>query len=86
MPTYSATKKEELSTQKENVVVDVSTYNHPPNTEKLIPASNIFGAYKRLKNVITRTPTQKSIKLSEYFGANVYIKRVCNILNKKEDL
>lgn len=49
--------KQEDSTMKESIVVDVLTYNHPPNLQKLIPVSQIFGAYKRLKNVITRTPT-----------------------------
>ncbi|CAD8168669.1 unnamed protein product [Paramecium octaurelia] len=67
--------KQDESAIKQPMEVDVLTYNHPPNPSKLIPVSNIFGAYKRVKNVITRTPTQKSMKLSEYFGANVYIKR-----------
>lgn len=49
--------KQEESNMKEPIEVDVLTYNHPPNIQKLIPVSNIFGAYKRVKHVITRTPT-----------------------------
>ena len=49
--------KLEESTIKEPIEVDVLTYNHPTNIQKLIPVSNIFGAYKRINNVITRTPT-----------------------------
>ncbi|CAD8177297.1 unnamed protein product [Paramecium pentaurelia] len=65
----------EEKTQQQTIQLDVTNYNHPPNLSKLIPVSQIYGAYKRLMKVVTRTPTQKSIKLSEYFGANVYIKR-----------
>lgn len=57
--------------------IDVSDYNHHPvDTTKLIPVSKIYGAYKKLKNIINRTPLHYSIQLSEYYGARIYLKRV----------
>lgn len=44
---------------------DVSHFNHPVDLSKLIPVANIYKAYKKMKSVITRTPVQKSMKLSE---------------------
>ncbi|KAM3132253.1 hypothetical protein pb186bvf_015583 [Paramecium bursaria] len=54
---------------------DLLMTNHSPQLDQLISLPQIYKAYKRLKNVVNRTPIHKSTKLSEEFQANIYLKR-----------
>ena len=44
-------------------------------TAELIPVNEVMRAARRLKNVALRTPLQLSYRLSEQYGAKVYLKR-----------
>jgi len=51
------------------------------NQESIIPTANLIAvdevirASHRLRNVALKTPLQRSHRLSERYGANVYLKR-----------
>ena len=47
--------------------IDVLKYNKIPDISKLIPASHIYQAYKKMRHLITRTPCYLSSTLSEKF-------------------
>jgi threonine dehydratase len=43
----------------------------PPN----VTVASIEAAYQRLQSVVTRTPLERNARLSEQFGADIYLKR-----------
>lgn len=45
------------------------------STVNLIPVDEVMRARRRLRNVALHTPLQPSLRLSERYGANVYLKR-----------
>lgn len=44
-------------------------------TKKLVQVEDILIAYRHLKEIVAHTPLQKNERLSEKYGANVYLKR-----------
>lgn len=74
----SDSSDEKLMTQISQLQKDsiLRKYNKEIDMSKLLPISTIYSAYKRIKKNVNRTRTHKSMKLSERFEANIYLKRV----------